>query len=235
MRSATRSVLAGLALALASGNARLGAAPTEGFELSFGGSFRVGLPLGEFADQVGTAYGLGGHMAWARPGRAFGLRLEASGLIYGSETKRVPVGRPELRQSVEVETTNGMATLGLGPQFVAPRGKVRPYLTAFAGFSYFSTDSTVREDPFLVPTAFSTNYDDTVFAYGGGIGILIPLGQGSSGGLALDIGARFVGGGQVRYLAEGDLQDRPGSGVTFNPRETDANRFEFHIGLTGLP
>ena len=235
MRSRSRWVLVGLAVVLGFAPACLSAGPAEGFELSFGGSFIVGQPLGDFADQVGTAYGLGGHMAWGRPGRALGLRLDATGLIYGSETRRVPVGQPELRQNVEVETTNGMATLGLGPQFVAPRGSIRPYLTAFAGFSYFNTDSTVREDPRFVPTAFSTNYDDTIFAYGGGIGILIPLGADKSGGLALDLGARFVGGGQVRYLAEGDLEDRPGGGVSFTPRETEANRIEFHIGLSGLP
>ncbi len=128
-----------------------------------------------------------------------------------------------------------MATLGLGPQLVTPRGSIRPYLTAFAGFSYFSTDSTVREDPRFLPTAFSTNYDDTAFAYGGGIGVLMPLGRGQSGGLALDLGARFLGSGKVRYLAEGDLQDAPGGSVTFTPRQTETNRIEFHIGLAGLP
>jgi len=216
----------------------LGPAPeagAEAFELSFGGGAVVGQPLGDFADQVGTPYGLGGHMAWGRPGRAFALRLEATGLIYGSETRRVPVGRQGLRQSVEVETTNGMATLGLGPQLVAPRGSLRPYVSAFAGFSYFSTESSVRPDGSFVTTAFSTNYDDTVYAYGGGVGILIPLGSDTSGGLALDLGARFVGGGKVRYLAEGDLRDAPGGGLTFTPRQTKANRIEFHIGLTGLP
>ena len=211
-------------------------AGSEPFELSFGGGAVVGQPLGDFADQVGTPYGLGGHLAWARPGHAWGLRIEAAGLIYGSETKHVPVGREGLRQSVEVETTNGMATLGVGPQLVTPRGSVRPYITGFAGFSYFSTESRVRPDGSFVTTAFSTNYDDTVFAYGGGVGILIPLsGSPTSGGLALDLGARFLGGGKVRYLAEGDLQDAPGGSVTFTPRQTKANRIEFHVGLTGLP
>jgi len=207
----------------------------EAFEMSFAGSAIVGQALGDFGDQVGTPYGLGGHLALARPGKPFGLRLEVMGLIYGSETRQIPVGRVGLRQSVEVETTNGMATLGLGPQVVAPRGSIRPYVTAFAGFSYFSTDSTVRASMDLVPVAQSTNYDDTVFAYGGGVGILIPLGSGQPGGLALDLGARFVGSGQVRYLAEGDLSDLPNGGVSFTPRSTKANRIEFHIGLTAVP
>jgi hypothetical protein len=220
--------------------AGLGGAPAkvsagDAFQMSFGGSAMVGQPLGDFADQVGTPYGLGGHIAWARPGRAFGLRLEVTGLIYGSETRRVPVGQVGLRQSVEVETTNGMATLGAGPQLVAPRGSIRPYVTAFAGLSYFSTDSTVRADAAFIPVAQSTNYDDTVFAYGAGLGILIPLGAGKSGGWALDLGARFVDGGQVRYLAAGDIEDLPGGGVSFTPLQTKANRIEFHIGLTGLP
>ncbi len=205
------------------------------FEFTFGGSFQVAQPLGDFADQVGSPYGLGGHMAWARPERVFGLRLEATGLIYGSEIRRVPVGRTDLRQTVEVETTNGMATLGLGPQFVAPRGSIRPYATAFLGFSYFSTDSTVRADGEFFPVAQATNYDDTVFAYGGGVGILVPLGAGKSGGWALDLGARFVAGGQVRYLAEGELTSVRAAGASFIARRTESNRFEFHLGLTVIP
>jgi hypothetical protein len=206
-------------------------ARADDFELTFGGAAVVGLPLGDFADQVGTPYGLGAHMSWGRPGRAFALRLEATGLIYGSETTRVPVGREGVRQSVEVETTNGMATLGLGPELTRPRGAVRPYVTAFLGFSYFSTESTVRPHDRFVTTAASTNFDDTVFAYGAGVGLLIPLGRSQSG-LALDVGARFVGGGKVRYLAEGDLEDARGGRVTFRPRHTEANRIEFRIGVS---
>ena len=229
----TWGIAAAVVVGLGTAPAKVAAGDAIG--MSFGGSAILGQPLGDFADQVGTPYGLGGHIAWARPGKPFGLRLEVTGLIYGSETRQVPVGQPGLRQSLEVETTNGMATLGMGPQWVAPRGSVRPYLTAFAGFSYFSTDSTVRADPDLLPVARSTNYDDTVFAYGGGIGILIPLGADKSRGLALDVGARFVGGGEVRYLAEGAITDLPGGDIAFNPLHTKADRIEFHIGLTGLP
>lgn len=205
------------------------------FELTFGGSGIVGLPLGDFADVVGTPYGLGGYMAWARPGQPFGLRIEGTALIYGSETHQVPVGDPGLRQSLEVTTDNWMGTLGAGPQFVATHGAVRPYLTAFAGVSYFATDSEVRADDRFHPVSTSTNYDDTIFAWGGGVGVYIPVGDGRPGSLAVTLGARFVGGGKVRYLAEGDIVDRPGGGVAFVPRETSANRIEFHIGLAGLP
>lgn len=233
MRGPTRSWCASFTaviglLAILAAEAR-----ADDFELTFGGAAVVGLPFGDFADQVGTPYGLGAHLNWGRPGRAFALRLEATGLVYGSETTRVPVGREGFRQSVEVETTNGMATLGLGPQLTRPRGAVRPYLAAFLGFSYFSTESTVRPDDRFVTTAASTNFDDTVFAYGAGVGLLIPLGRSQSG-LALDVGARFVGGGKVRYLAEGDLEDARGGRVTFRPRHTEANRIEFRIGLSGL-
>jgi hypothetical protein len=205
------------------------------FELTFGGSGMVGLPLGDFADVVGTPWGFGGYLAWARPERPFGLRIEATALIYGSETRQVPVGAPGLRQSLEVTTDNWMGTLGAGPQFVAAHGAVRPYVTAFAGVSYFATDSEVRADDRFFPVSTSTNYDDTVFAWGGGVGVFIPLGDGHPGSLAVTLGARFVGGGKVRYLAEGDIVDRPGGGVAFVPRETESNRIEFHIGIAGLP
>lgn len=231
-RMRARHVVAAI-LAVGLGATRARAA--EPIELTFGGGFFMGLPLGDFADQVDTSYGAGGHMSLARPGRALGLRVEATGLVYGSETKQVPVGAPGLRQSLEVETSNWMGTLGAGPQLVATRGSVRPYITLFAGVSYFATQSEVFANDTFFPVARTTNYDDTVFAWGGGVGVYIAIGTPEPGSLAVSLGARFVGGGKVRYLAEGDIVDRPGGGVAFVPRETEANRIEFHIGIVGLP
>jgi hypothetical protein len=231
-----RRVLAVAAIALAPpALARAQSDRPAPFELTFGGSGIVGLPLGDFADVVGTPWGLGGHLAFARPGRAFGLRLDATALIYGSETSYVPVGDPDFRQNLEVTTENWMGTMTLGPQLVLPRGRVRPYLTLGAGVSYFATDSEVRASDDFFPISRSTNYDDTVFAWSVGAGFFVPLGSEKPGSLALSVGVRFVGGGEVTYLAEGDVVDRPSGGVAFRTRKSEANRLEFHVGIAGLP
>ncbi len=204
----TRGLAAAAVVGMGVGPAKVAAG--DAIEMTFGGSAIVGQALGDFADQVGTPYGLGGHVAWARPGKPFGLRLEVTGLIYGSETRQVPVGQPGLRQSLRWRPRTEWPRWASGPQFVASKARSGP--TSRPSRASRTSAPTRRSGPTWTsfPVAQSTNYDDTVFAYGGGLGILIPLGASKSGGLALDVGARFVGGGEVRYLAEGDHHGPPG-------------------------
>jgi hypothetical protein len=136
-------------------------------------------------------------------------------------------------------TDNWIAQLAVGPQVMARSGRLRPYAHAFGGVSYFATTSqlvfprpvavlVVPGAP-LVPVgqdAFrtTTHHDDVIASYGGGAGVLVGLGQG---GTALDLGVRYVGGGTVRYLVEGD----PVGSV---PRRSQGHMVEFRIGVVGL-
>jgi hypothetical protein len=122
---------------------------------------------------------------------------------------------------------------------MARSGRVRPYAHAFGGLSYFATTSelvwprpslvlavpgvppvVVGQDPFRT----TTHHDDVIASYGAGGGVLVSLGKG---GTALDLGARYVGGGTVRYLVEGD----PLNGVA---RRSQGHLLEFRIGVVGL-
>jgi hypothetical protein len=189
-----------------------------------GGALVVGAPRGALGQAADVAGGVAGHALFGTG--AVALRLEGSWLLYGSETVRVPVARTAGRIAREITTDNWVAQLGAGPQLVLRAGGWRPYVHAFAGASYLSTTSELR-DPDGFVSAASTNFDDTGLSYGGGVGVLIPL---RGGGTAIDVGLRYVRTGSVRFLAEGDLVP-DGGGVRAMPRHGQADVLEFRVGL----
>jgi hypothetical protein len=192
-----------------------------------GGALVVGAPRGALGQQADVAGGLAGHVLLAAtPSRSLALRLDGSALLYGSETTRIPLARTAGRIVREVTTDNWVAQLGLGPQITFPVGGARPYLHAFAGVAYLSTDSHLR-DPSGFVSATSTNYDDTSFSYGGGGGVRVPFGRG---GTSIDLGVRYARTGTVRFLAEGDLGP-DGAVVGPAPHRGRADVVEFRVGL----
>jgi len=195
--------------------------------LDGGGALVVGAPRGALGEQADVAGGLAGHLLLATRSGALGLRLDGSWLLYGSETVRIPVARTAGRIDREVTTDNWVAQLGVGPQIVLPLRGARPYLHGFAGLSYLSTESRLR-DPSGFASRTSTNYDDTGFAYGGGGGVVIPLREH---GVSLDLGVRYVRTSSVRFLAEGDLAPDESAGVRPAPHRGQANVLEFRLGL----
>ena len=112
---------------------------------------------------------------------------------------------------------------------MVPSGRVRPYINAFAGLSYFSTTSEATADYQSVFLAGSTNYDSTAFSWGAGAGVRVPLG---SRRVALDAGARYVRNGRASYLIKGDLHDDGQGGVSFTLRHGRADLVEFRLGVS---
>jgi len=193
-----------------------------------GGSLVVGAPRGALGEQARVAGGLAGHAVFPSGSSVLSLRLEGSWLLYGSETVRIPVARTAGRIERQVTTDNSIAQLGAGPQVTVPIGAARAYVHAFAGLAYLSTDSRLV-DPSGFATAYSTNYDDTAFSWGGGGGLLVPL---HGGGTALDLGLRYVRTGTVRFLAEGDLVEDGRGGVRATAHRGRADVLEVRVGLT---
>jgi hypothetical protein len=210
-----------------------GAHPRESRFLA-GGGFALGVPTGEFANYVGNGYGFNLHGAWREPSGVLALRLDATALIYGSETERVPLSDTVRRVDVDVTTNNWIGTLLAGPQLMVPRGPFRPYVRAQAGVSYFWTDSRVSGARELESFASTTNFDDVAFAYGAGAGVYVPLGRGRRGTWALDLGAFWLHNGRVSYLTEGDLREDAHGDLEITPHRSKANLVELRIGLTFL-
>jgi len=210
------------------------AVPSTAGELGWGGGALVGSPRGELGRQIGTGGGVYGHALYGAREGALAVRVDGSFFLYGSETLRVPFSssRGLDRIEREVRTDNWIGDLVVGPQLTVPIGRVRPYVNAFAGVAYYSTTSELVEPFPIGPTLSSTNFDDAVFSYGGGAGILVPIGKGRT---AVDAGVRWVHGGRARYLTKGDLEDDGRGGVSFTPRESEGDRLEFRLGVTIAP
>lgn len=202
-----------------------------------GGSVLVAEPRGEFRNNIDMGAGLSAHYLHRLDAAgAFALRVDGGLLIYGNEHKQVPLSNTVGgRVLVDVNTTNSILTLGVGPQIMAPSGRVRPYLNATAGLAYFVTQSSVNGTSDNRSIANTTNYDDASFAYGAGAGVYVPLRRGPAP-ISLDAGARYSRNGRARYLREGSIRDNPDSSISFSPLESDTDLLTFHIGVSvGLP
>lgn len=189
-----------------------------------------GAPQGEFRDYVDRAWGIGANFVWT-PMDFLGLRVDGGFMNYGHETLRVPLsGTIGGRVLVDLTTDNNIAWIGVGPQVMAPRGAIRPYAHATAGLAYFATTSSVRGDDSSDTFASDTNYDDAVFQWGVGGGILVPVSRGRVP-LSIDAGVRYHGNGRVTYVTEGGIEDNPDGSITINAIESDGNVLSFHLGV----
>lgn len=211
---------------------QLAAQETSGVSFPLG--LHVGLPQGEFAENVDVAGGIGGGVI-VPFGGIFGFRAELGVMIYGSENRRVPLGGGALGLiNVDVSTTNSIFNGGIGLQAGVPGPRVRPYLGGLIGFSAFSTSSSVSgsnsaDEPF----ASSTNQSDVAFAKSLFGGLYIPVGSGST---VIDLGARYTWNGkEVEYLTPGDITEDVGGNVVLSPRRTRADLLTIVLGVTFRP
>jgi hypothetical protein len=227
------------ATALAQGVYNLGPATRDGEPRFQGGAaFNVARPVGQFGQYVSDGFGAGLHglMRLGAAG-AFALRVDGSFVQYGRETKRVMLS-PTVggRINVDLTTSNNIAWFGVGPQLMVPRGPVRPYVNGSVGFSYFATQSSIEapdggadddRDYFR-----NTNLDDVTLSYGGGTGVLVPVGRGARTLFFLDVGARFHNNGRARYLREGGIEDLPNGDIRLHPIDSNANLWTYHVGIS---
>lgn len=207
-------------------------AEAQGFSAPI--NLQLGIPQGEFAENVNLAggFGLGGIYAF---NGWIGIRGQFDLQVYGSERRRVPLGGGALGLiNVDVTTTNAIVGGALGLQLGVPGESVRPYVGGMIGFSSFTTASQVsgtnsQDEPF----ASSTNAVDNTLAkivYGG---IYIPFGAGRS---SFDIGVRHTWNGEsVRYLTPGDITENGAGDVVISPNNTRADLLTFTIGVTVRP
>lgn len=213
------------------------AAQSDGLVRGFvGGDILVATPVGEFAENVGTGFGLGLHGRYGGSETSLiSLRLDLGFVNYGSETIRICVTLP-CRVTGDLTTSNNIVFGGLGPELGLVGGPFRLYGNISGGFAYFGTTSSVEGanndgDPF----AQSTNFDDTTLAWmsGGGIQLRTNVGRHP---VLVDVGARYHGNGEAEYLRKGDIEDQPDGSVQINPQRSETNLWTFRIGVSvGIP
>jgi len=194
-------------------------------------ALHFGAPQGEFANNVDGAFGANGFFGWRLGRSPFAVLAELSYSIYGSESRRVPLGSGPLGLiNVDVNTTNNILHGGVGLQAGLPAANVRPYVGGSVGFTNFFTASSVSgsSQTSSEPFASSTNYSDATFAKTLFGGFYIPVGK--SGG-QLDIGARYHWNGETRYLTDGDIRFDGGNNPVLTPRRSRADLLTIQVGF----
>ena len=202
--------------------------PVRGFA---GGQVYYARPIGEFADYVrrGVGGALHGTFLLDRAG-VLGLRVDASYLGYGRETVRECVPYYSCRIDVDVTTTNNIAFVGVGPSLTAPVGLLRPYVSGQVGYTVIWTSSSLEDVDDGGSAYDSNNYTDGTFSYGGVAGFLVPLGARTQA--YVDVGARLLRNGAVRYLREGDILDNGGGPPTLNVQRSRADLVTYFVGVS---
>jgi hypothetical protein len=207
-------------------------------------------PQGEFDLNTDTGFGFtGSYLYGFGRQRVFALGVTGTVQSYGRTSRRAILSPtiPDIR--VDVETTNNNAYIQGIAQLKAPTGAVQPYAVATGGLGWFFT-TTALEDRFTDTVVLSdTNQSDGTWVLGGGGGLLIRvfqgqarpdmdgqgrvLGQRDPVRAYLDLGARYLRGGQVEYLTEGTLVTDDGE-VDLDERlvETEIEAMQYQIGLT---
>lgn len=207
----------------------------EGHQLprsvALGGALHYGAPQGEFANNVHAAFGLNGFAGWQLGNSPFLVRADLGYEIYGSRTRRVPLGGGPLGLiRVDVNTTNNIFNGGIGLQAGVPGRSVGPYVGGSIGFASFVTSSSVSGTNQYSSDAFasSNNYSDGTFAktlYGG---FYIPV--GSKGG-AMDLGVRYHFNGEARYLTDDDISFDQNNDPVLSPRFSRADLLTIQVGF----
>jgi hypothetical protein len=234
LRSSVTALLMGVLLAPAALEAQYESVsvPRRPSRAFLGAHLVAAQPLGEFDRHIDWGGGFGGEFLYALdPNGALGLRVNMGLMIYGYETKEVPLSPSVGRVRVDVNTSNNIFVMSIGPQIMLPSGDFRPYLNGSAGLSYFFTHSSVEGDDDYEPFASSTNFDDAAFSWSVGGGLYVPLRRGRKP-ISLDLGAQYHANGEVRYLREGSIQEDGAGRVSFDPIRSHTNLLTYRLGVT---
>lgn len=194
-------------------------------------ALHYGSPQGDFANNVNAAFGANGFIGGRLGTSPFAIRADLGYSIYGSRTRRAPLGGGPLGLiNVDVNTTNNIVTGGIGLQAGLPGATVRPYVGGSVGFSSFFTVSSVSGSQQMNGESFasSTNYSDGTFARTLFGGFYIPVG---SSGAQLDIGARYHFNGEARYLTDRDISFDSGNNPVLSLRRTRADLLTIQVGF----
>jgi hypothetical protein len=217
--------------------------PKSSWRPQFEIDFALGLPQGEFADQVDDL-GLGASILGGigLPSWPVVLGAEFCFLTYGREKRTEPFSTTIPDVYVDVITTNDIVMGHLLVRVQPRSGWLRPYLDALFGFKYFSTSTSIPAyvyDPGgssgFATLASTTQLDDTALSYGAGAGLDIRLkewsySQGGVMALRLNLGARYLFGSEARYLKEGSIR-RQEDEVEFDILRSRTDMLIIQIGL----
>jgi hypothetical protein len=196
----------------------------------------LGSPQREFRKNV-ERIGVGAliNAGYAPEGTPIMIGLEVGFMNYGSSDRREPFSTTIPDVFVRVSTTNnfilGHAVVRLQPN----AGVFRPYIQGMVGFNYLFTETKIENENHLdQEVASSTNLSDGAFSYGGGAGLMFLVYRPDNGTVSdvfVDLGARYVFGGEAEYLKEGSIRSSGGR-VSYDVLKSKTDLLEFTAGVS---
>ena len=192
--------------------------------------FAVGVPVGAFGDKTAASFGgaLDFGVGLGRTPISVGAAIDY--LRYGTETRHIALF-PALPEVVsDVDTTNNVFHAHALVRVQPRTGRVRPYAEGLLGFSHADTSTSVDlggDDGGGASTTHLADYAPSV-GFGGGVTVLLVSGRDA--GLSLDLGLRYLTGGNVNYLTKGAIQ-RDEHGATFEPERSPLSMLRAQIGI----
>lgn len=212
-------------------------AASTNYAQTLSGNFMLGLPQGEFKDNVDKlGYGLQLQGTLSTPGvfTPFTIGASVGFMVYGSESRKAPLSNTIPDLTVDVDRSYNLANFHLLALVSPLDGPVRPYVEGLVGGSYIFTTTDVKGENNDENFASSTNFDDFAFSYGFDGGILINLvpGLGVGPDIYLDLKARYLLGSESEYLTEGSVVINPANAaVTYYPKKSTTDLLSIHIGV----
>lgn len=199
----------------------------------------MGFPQSDFGENVANSgFGLSGHFAYQMPRTPVALGAALGFLIYGQESRKEPLSPTIPDIVIRVETTNNILTghLLLRVQPVVSNARIKPYLEGLFGFHYLWTETSLKDwDWDENDDITSKNYDDVAMSYGGGLMIRVYQGkkERSEGfySINIDVGVRYLLGGEATYLKEGDIKRENGT-VVYSPSQSTTDLLTTTVGVT---
>ena len=205
-----------------------------------GGHFMLGYPQAGFRENVENS-GLGGnfYFGYRFPRSLLSAGVSLGFLIYGHERHAEPLSWTIPDVIVDVRTTNSILLCHLFLRLQPARGKVRPYLDGLVGLNYLTTDTSVGDhDDWDDDSISSNNLNDLALSYGMGGGVMISLVDFINArdgrrvmSLDLDLGVRYLKGGEAEYLREGSIHRGDGE-VTYDVSRSRTDLLKINIGVT---
>jgi hypothetical protein len=197
-------------------------------------NFSLAFPQGEFKEKVeNIGIGLNGDVLFIspKPKSPFGIGLNLSFYIYGSESRREPLSTTIPDISVTIDRTNNLSNFHLLFVVGLPSGRIRPYIEGLFGGSYIYTTTSVKSENTSQEFASTTNFEDLAWSYGGGFGISVLIsGSSTPNPLFLDLKARYLYGTEAEYLKQGSVQINNGN-VTYNVSRSKTDIISAHLGV----
>lgn len=211
----------------------------------FGINLALGFPQGELKDNVDNiGIGASGFFLYNFPQSPFSIGGTVTYQMYGSETEKRPWSTTIPNVYLDVTTSNNLLLGHILLRVQSTRqSAVCPYVDGLFGFGYFWTETKVESEAYTGDDdneiARSVQMDDAALSYGFGGGLMIRVFDGTRSdekgleGVYIDLGVRYLKGGEATYMKEGDIVVDPETGsVTYNSHKSHTDILTAHIGVS---